>query len=164
MGSHGRALDVTYGFTIKWTLRKLTPSCTVYLLSSPVNIFWSQWLDFFMATMSKTIPTKLIKPLNNIPHLSSDLCLVHKKHHLFKQAKRLNSDRAWFKYIKTRHHLTSALQAAKAQYLKNLSTTIHSPSDFWVSCHKLSPNISKNHLDLRCFNPQDLSWQPFSVA
>ena len=39
-----------------------------------------------MATMSKTIPTKLIKPLNNILYLSNDLHLVRKKHRLFKQA------------------------------------------------------------------------------
>ena len=64
--------------------------------------------------------------------------LIHKKHRLFKLAKRLNSDHAWLKYSKARNKLTSALRAAKAQYLENLSTAIHSPRDCWVSYHKLS--------------------------
>ena len=35
-----------------------------------INHSRSQWLDFFMTTMSKTIPTKLIKSSNNVPYLS----------------------------------------------------------------------------------------------
>ena len=84
---------------------------------------------------------------------------------VYSNKQRLNSDHAWSKYIKTRHHLTSALRAAKVQYLKNLSTTIHSPSDFWVSCHKLSPkHIYKPSRPSMFRSTQDLSWQPFSVA
>jgi len=60
---------------------------------------------------------------------------------------RLNSDRAWSKYTKARNHLTSALRAAKAQYLENLSTTIRSPSDFWASYHKLSPKNQRISTD-----------------
>ena len=49
-----------------------------------INHSWSQWLDFFMTTMSKTTPTKLMKSSNNIPYLSHDLTrLIHKKHRLF---------------------------------------------------------------------------------
>ena len=103
-----------------------------------------------MTTMSKTIPTKLIKPSRNIPYLSHNLLrLVRKKHRLFKQAKRLNSDRAWSKYIKARNHLTSALRAAKAPYLENLSTTIRSPCDFWASYRKLSPKNQRISTDLK---------------
>ena len=106
--------------------------------------------DHSMTTMSKTTPTKLIKSSNNIPYLSHDLTrLIHKKHRLFKLAKRLNSDHAWLKYSKARNKLTSALRAAKAQYLENLSSAIRSPRDFSVSYHKLSPKRQRIATDLK---------------
>ena len=107
-------------------------------------------VGLFMMTMSKTIPTKLMKSSNNIPYLSHDLShLIHKKHCLFKLAKRLNSDHAWLKYSKARNKLISALRAAKAQYLENLSTAIRSFRDFWVSYHKLSPKRQHTATDLK---------------
>ena len=63
--------------------------------------------------------------------------------------KRLKSVHAWLKYSKARNKLTSALRAAKAQYFENLSIVIHSPHDFWVSYHKLSPKRQRIATDLK---------------
>ena len=79
--------------------------------SEDVNVFWSHWYDTFMATMNNFIPSKLIKPSNNLPYLTKDLIsLVCKKHRLFASAKHLCTEKAWSNFTRVRNQVTSALR------------------------------------------------------
>ena len=107
-------------------------------------------VGLFMTTLSKPIPTKLIKSSNNIPYLSHDLSrLIHKKHRLFKLAKGLNSDHAWLNYNKARNKLTLLLELPKLSTLKIYPLPSVPPRDFWVSYHKLSPKRQRIATDLK---------------
>ena len=60
--------------------------------SEDVYTLWSQWLDFFMNTMSQTIPSQVIKHRHSLPFLTKDLKkAVKRKLKLFKQAKLLKT-------------------------------------------------------------------------
>ena len=106
-----------------------------------------------MSTMSEAIPSKLVKPSNNLPYLTSDLLkLIRIKHRLFKRACAAATDLAWSKYKTIRNHVTSALKTARCRFFNSLSSKLNSPSDFWKSFHKLSPKKSRIPVDLSLGN------------
>ena len=103
-----------------------------------VDNFWSQWYDLYMTTMSSFIPKKTISSHKQLPYISKDLLiLIRKKQRLFKQAKRLNSPRAWLKYNKACNKTTSALRKSKQHFFTKLSMNVQSPRDFWSDYYKL---------------------------
>ena len=109
--------------------------------SNDIDSFWIKWRDFFLATMSSCIPCKNISSTKRLPYLNKDLTLlIRKKQRRFKQAKRLNSERAWAKYNKARNQVTSALRSAKATFFSNLSSSVKSSKDFWAVFNRLTPN------------------------
>ena len=72
-----------------------------YSPANDVDSLWTQWLDYFMTTMSQTIPSKVIKQNHNLPYLADDLVsAIRRKLKLYKDARPLNTDRAWSKYHK----------------------------------------------------------------
>ena len=114
------------------------------LPANDVNSLWTQWLDYFMTTMSQTIPSKVIKQNHNLPYLTDDLVsAIRRKHKLYKDARCLNTDRTWSKYHKLRNRVTTALRKAKTNYYKALSLKLKSPNDFWTAYHKLIPKKSR---------------------
>jgi len=120
------------------TLSCIPPS---FFPDKDVNVFWQQWADLFLTTMSSFIPSKSISPHRNLPYFSKELILlVRRKQRCFAQAKRLNTPRSWSKYNKVRSQVTTALRSAKKDYLSKLSAKVHSPKDFWPMVHKLNPN------------------------
>ena len=103
-----------------------------------VDNFWSQWYDLYMTTMSSFIPKKTISSHKQLPYISKDLLiLIRKKQRLFKQAKRLNSPRAWLKYNKACNKTTFALRKSKQHFFTKLSMNVQSPRDFWSDYYKL---------------------------
>ena len=110
------------------------------LPANDVDSLWSQWYTFFMSTMSTFIPTKSIKPNQRLPYITDSLKRgIQRKLKLYKEAKRLNTDRAWSKYSKARNKVTANLRSAKANFFKSLASQLTSPKDFWSAYHKLSP-------------------------
>ena len=133
-----------------------TANTTLQCLSSDsfpandINSLWTQWYDFFMTTISQTIPSKVIKRRHNLPFLTSQLTkAIRKKFRLFRLAKKLGSDRAWHKYNQARNRVTTALRSAKAAYFENLSSNLSSPKDFWSAYHKLAPKKDRIPVDLK---------------
>ena len=103
-----------------------------------------------MTTMSQTIPSKVIKHNHNLPYLTDDLVsAIRRELKLYKDAKRLNTDRTWSKYHKLRNCVTTALRKAKTNYYKALSLKLKSPKDFWTAYHKLRPKKSRIATDLK---------------
>jgi len=106
-----------------------------------------------MSTMTEAIPSKLVKPSNNLPYLTSDLLkLIRMKHRLFKHACAAATDLAWSKYKTIRNHVTSALKTARCRFFNSLSSKLNSHSDFWKSFHKLSPKKTRIPVDLSLGN------------
>ncbi len=121
------------------------------LPANEINTMWANWYNRFMTTMTTSIPSKLIKQVNNLPYLTTDLVkLIHKKHSTYKAARKLNSTSAWSKYNTMRNLVTAALRSARKKFFKNLSSKLHSPRDFWSTYHKLSSKKSRIPVDL-CF-------------
>ena len=108
--------------------------------SEDVYTLWSQWLDFFMNTMSQTIPSQVIKHRHSLPFLTKDLKkAVKRKLKLFKQAKLLKTKQTWSKYTSAWNKVLSALRSVKTNLLKSLADKLKSPRDFWSAYHSLSP-------------------------
>ena len=108
--------------------------------ANDVDTLWTQWYDFFMTTISQSIPSKIVKPRRKLPYLTDNLQrALKRKLKLFQEAKKLDTERAWSKYSKARNKATTALQSAKSNFFKSLSIRLKSPKDFWAIYHKLSP-------------------------
>ena len=118
--------------------------------SDDVNTLWTQWLDFFTLTMSKTIPSKIIKHRHRLPYLTNNLMnAVKRKLKLFKQAKLLKSELAWSKYTSARNKTLAALRSAKSKFFKCLAGKLNSPRDFWSAYNKLSPSKNRTPAELK---------------
>jgi len=131
--------------------------------TQPVDSVWTDWYAHFMSTMTEAIPSKLVKPSNNLPYLTSDLLkLIRMKHRLFKHACAAATDLAWSKYKTIRNHVTSALKTARCRFFNSLSSKLNSLSDFWKSFHKLSPKKTRIPVDLSLGN-ESSSTSPSSL-
>ena len=118
--------------------------------SEDVNILWSQWLDFFMNTMTQAIPSQVIKHRHSLPFLTKDLKkAVKRKLKLFKQAKLLKTKQTWSKYTSAQNKVLSALRSAKSNFLKSLADKLKSPRDFWSAYHSLSPQKNRVPAELK---------------
>ena len=73
---------------------------------------------------------------------------IRKKAQLFRQAKRLGSERAWLKYTQARNKVTSSLRAAKTTYFDQLASKLNSPRDFWSAIHKPAPKKDRIPVNL----------------
>ena len=121
--------------------------------ANDINSLLSQWHDFYMTTMSQSIPSKVVKSSSNLPYLSKDLvAATQKKACLFRRARRLGTTKAWQKYSMTRNRVTAALRRAKAAYFEELSSKLRSPKDFWSAYHKLLPKKDRIPVDLHLGN------------
>ena len=108
--------------------------------ANDVDTLWTQWYDFFMTTISQSIPSKIVKPRHKLPYLTDNLQrALKRKLKLFQEAKKLDTERAWSKYSKARNKATTTLRSAMSNFFKSLSTRLKSPKDFWAIYHKLSP-------------------------
>ena len=123
---------------------------SICLPANDVDSLWSQWYTFFMSTMSIFIPSKTIKPNQRLPYITDSLkCDIQRKLKLYKEAKRLNTDRVWSKYNKARNKATANLRSAKAKFFKSLASQLNSPKNFWTAYHKLSPKKTRISTDLK---------------
>lgn len=121
--------------------------------ANDVDTLWTQWHNFFMTTISQSIPSKVVKPNRKLSYLTVNLKrALKRKLKLFQEAKRLNTERTWIKYSKARNKATTALRSAKSNFFKSLSTKLKSPKDFWATYHKLSPKKDRIPTDLKLEN------------
>lgn len=83
-------------------------------------------------------------------HMTKDLKkAVKRKLKLFKQAKLLKTEKAWYKYTSVRNKVLSALRSAKSNFFKNLANKLKSSTDFWSAYHKLSPPKNRITAELK---------------
>ena len=106
-----------------------------------VNSAWNQFHNTFLSVLSNHIPNKILTTRKSLPWITYHLQLqLRKRDKAYNKAKRTNSTTDWATYRRLRNKGVSLLHSAKRTFLKNLSTNLWSPKQFWAAYHSLSTN------------------------
>ena len=96
-----------------------------FLASEPYsNNVEDNWSDFKCAifnAMIKHIPQKVCKSTNHLPWLTHSIRKqMNQRKHLYKQAKRLQTEEAWSNYRKLKNKITNSIRSAHCRYQNEL--------------------------------------------
>ena len=109
-----------------------------------VNLAWNQFHNTFLSVLSNHIPNKFLTTRKSLPLITYHLqLLLRKQDQAYKKAKRTVSPTDWATYRRLRNKGVSMLCSAKRNFLKNLSTNLRSPKQFWSAYHSLSTNYQR---------------------
>ena len=122
--------------------------------SSSVEDNWSNFKSALSDAMIKHIPEKICKSTNHLPWLTHSIRkLINQRKHLYKQAKRLQTEEAWSKYRKLRNEITSGIRSAHCNYQNGLFTQNEgiNHKNFW----KYIEHIRKDQFGVAPLNVDD---------
>ena len=104
--------------------------------------------------MIKHIPEKICKSTNHLLWLTHSIRkLINQRKHLYKQARRLQTEEAWSKYRKLRNEITSGIRSAHCNYQNGLFTQNKgiNHKNFW----KYIKHICNDHFGVAPLNVDD---------
>ena len=100
-----------------------------------INANWEVWKDLYFAAVNESIPKYRHKRKNIAPWITKDLIkLSRKKKHLYKKAKKSNSEDHWVAYRTLNNTLKKKCNSAKWSHLKALADKLqveNNSKPFW---------------------------------